>query len=181
MVILGIVGLFMLLLYDLASLRQLPKRSALAVLGYGIHTVAIAAAACAAGKIVLPLWCGALGWLLFGSGAAWLCYCLFLYKPLASTYKADGELTLTTAGPYAFSRHPGFWGHTFLLAGLFLATESALLLKGGFFWILANFFYIVLQDRWLFPQLFRGYSRYRQTVPMLFPSRTSLQRFWLTK
>jgi protein-S-isoprenylcysteine O-methyltransferase Ste14 len=178
-VALGLAGISVLLLYDLASLRLFPNRVFLAALGYGLHGFAILAAAAAEEQLQLPVEAKIFGWPLLLVGLGWLCYCLFFFKPLANTYR--GKLALTAQDPYALTRHPGFLGHVMLLVGLFFVTGSACLLQGGFFWILANLVYIFIQDRWLFPHIFEDYPRYRKAVPFLFPTKLSFQRFWQTR
>ncbi len=173
----GIAGFILLLIYDLASLKQIRKRFLIAAGGYGIHTGAIIVAAFDAQKIVLPQWTSWSGWPLTIIGLWWLVYCLFLYAPIRRTYRETSGMVLATGGPYAFTRHPGFIGYIVFMTGLFLVSGSLLVLKGGIIWTFCNIIYIVIQDRWIFRILFPGYEIYSRTTPMLFPNRNSFRRF----
>lgn len=179
-ILVGLGGYVLLLIYDLATLAHWPGRTAWAAAGYGLHAVAILAAALGQKKLPLPPAGAWFGWPLFAVGATWLLYSVFFFAPLACTYQAKEGPALTTEGPYAFSRHPGALGHAALLGGLILATRSVLLWRAAWWWIPGNLLYIYVQDRWLFPRLFPGYLAYRRTTPMLLPNRDSLRRFRAT-
>ncbi|MGI6128540.1 MAG: methyltransferase family protein [bacterium] len=179
MIIIGVFGILVLLLYDLATIYRFRSRALLALFGYGLHGGAIIQATLAQKKLAFT-GCTGLGWLFFGTGFGWLVYCLFLFKPIASNYTNQKGPVLTTVGPYAFSRHPGVIGHAVTILGLILVSKSELLLKGGFVWIMANISYVYIQDRWLFPRLFPDYESYRLSIPMILPNCTSLKLFWAT-
>ncbi|BCV23826.1 methyltransferase [Gelria sp. Kuro-4] len=183
-ILLGLFGLALLFIYDIVSLYRVPSRGGLAFLGYALHTLAIFAAAWAGEKAAFPaapLWPRVIGALLALLGGGWLVYCLFLFPSLARTYQDPAGPAFTRAGPYAFSRHPGFIGHLALLGGLLLASRSLLLLRAAGVWVPANLAYVVLQDRVLFPRLFREYGAYRAETPFILPTAASLQRFWATR
>ena len=89
---------------------------------------------------------------------------------------ADGKLPLVDGGVYALCRHPGvLW-----LGGFYLALWGAL----GGFWLGAAFaiysaldlFYVLWQDRVIFPRSISGYEGYRGRVPFLIPNRHSVHR-----
>ncbi|MGQ9825264.1 MAG: methyltransferase family protein [Desulfotomaculales bacterium] len=177
---LGIFGLGLLLLYDLASLKKMKKRCVLAASGYLTHAMAVFFAIFRERSLNLPNWAAWPGFVLTVAGLWWLTYCLFLFPPIKKTYHDKKELAFVAEGPYAFSRHPGFLGYTILLSGLVLASRSFYLLEAAPIWTFSNLFYIYIQDRWIFPRIFPGYNEYRQKTPMLIPNRESMRRFWKT-
>lgn len=179
-IFLGISGFIILFLYDLASLKKIRFRFILSVIGYGAQVIAIVMAALGDRSLALTGWVIWLGWAAAAIGLWWLVYSLFLFVPIGRTYREEGGPVLTTEGPYAFSRHPGFIGYVVFMAGLVIVSRSMLLLVCGLVWSFCNIVYIVIQDRWLFRVLFPGYGAYSATTPMLFPTAGSVGRFLKT-
>ncbi len=180
-VLTGFSGFIFLLLYDLAALKKVNNRFALALLGYGVQVYAIILAALKVREIVAQRWTLYIGGPLTVMGACWLLYCLVLFPPIRRTYREAGGPVLTTDGPYALSRHPGVYGYTAFVLGLALISRSLLLLQAGILWSLANLGYVLIQDRYIFPLLLTGYNEYRRNTPMLIPTSYSIKRFWQTK
>lgn len=177
---LGIFGLVLLFIYDLASLKKMKYRFALAAGGYMTHALAIFGSLFGERSLNLPKWAAWPGIVLALAGLWWLLYCLFLFPPIKKTYTETGNMILTTEGPYAFSRHPGFLGYTTLMSGLIFSSGSSYLLKAGFLWTLLDLLHIIIQDKWIFPHLFSEYKKYQQITPMIFPTRRSLAHFLQT-
>jgi protein-S-isoprenylcysteine O-methyltransferase Ste14 len=174
---LGIFGLVLLFVYDLASLKKMKYRVVFAAGGYLAHALAIFGLLFGERSLNLPKWAAYPGALLALAGLGWLAYCLFFFPPIKKTYTEANEMALATGGPYSLSRHPGFLGYIALMAGLVLLSGSAPLFRAGLFWTLLNLLLITVQDKWIFPELFSRYKEYRLNTPMIFPTRKSLARF----
>lgn len=109
------------------------------------------------------------------SGIA-LIYILFFALPFDDTYIKNTTLPLVDHGVYALCRHPGFWVFTlfYLFLGLFLS--NPVLLVASLLYTGCNFFYICLQDHYIFPLYIRGYKEYKKNVPFLLPTRKSIRK-----
>lgn len=174
---LGISGFAVLILYDLASLVRLTNRFLISTVGYGIQIYAIILAALGDQMLPFPFWVKLLGSAVTLAGLSWLVYCLFLFRPIMRSYTDLPGPFLTTEGPYAFSRHPGFLGYVVFIAGLVMVSGSMLLMLCGVIWILFDLIIIIIQDIWVFRILFPGYKNYSAGTPMLFPNSKSFRRF----
>jgi protein-S-isoprenylcysteine O-methyltransferase Ste14 len=106
-----------------------------------------------------------------------LVYTLFFAIPFKETYiKPNRQPALCTIGVYALSRHPGVLWFTGFYFSLWLAFSGSLLLTAAVLFSLLNLFYIILQDRWVFPKVFADYADYKKTTPFLIPDCPSLHR-----
>lgn len=108
------------------------------------------------------------------SGIA-LIYVLFFALPFDDTYIKNATLTLVDHGAYALCRHPGFWVFTLFYLFLCLFLSNPVLLVGLFLYTGCNFFYICLQDHYIFPLYIRDYKEYKKNVPFLLPTRQSIR------
>lgn len=176
-IFLGISGFVFLFLYDLASLRKIKNRYIISALGYFIHACAIVLATLADQSLSFPFWIKVVGFVAMLAGIVWLVYCLFLFRPIMRSYFDNPGPQLTTEGPYAISRHPGFLGYVVFIAGLIIVSQSYFLLTCGLIWIFFDLIHIIIQDRWVFRLLFPAYMTYSTDTPMLFPSYRSFRRF----
>ena len=104
-----------------------------------------------------------------------LIYVLFFALPFNNTYIQSDDLPLVDKGWYGTCRHPGFW--MFALFYLFLAwlLSSNSLFCCFILYSTCNFIYIVIQDKYIFPQYIEGYSQYKKKVPFLIPTRNSIR------
>lgn len=116
---------------------------------------------------------GLLGLLLSGVG---LVYVLFFALPFTETYTESGGLPLVSHGAYGACRHPGFWLFAAFYFFLWLFFTGRQLFFGFLLYTFCNYFYICVQDRYIFPRYIRGYDDYKRTVPFLLPTRESLKR-----
>ena len=104
-VALGLAGISVLLLYDLASLRLFPNRVFLAALGYGLHGFAILAAAAAEEQLQLPVEAKFLaGPPVSGS---WLALLLFVFLQTPGQYIPRKTSSHRTR-PLCLDAAPGF-------------------------------------------------------------------------
>ena len=120
------------------------------------------------------------GQILWGIGSllslALLLYALCFSLPSGTYEDPARRRCVYDRGLYALCRHPGF--PAFVLLYVCLA-----MLLGQRSWpcfaLLCglNFVYIVLQDRWTFPQIFSDYEAYRRKVPFLVPNTRSIGRW----
>ncbi|MBR4079618.1 MAG: hypothetical protein IKK29_05350 [Christensenellaceae bacterium] len=112
-----------------------------------------------------------------------LIYCLFFALPFDQTYREQQTDKVCRSGAYALCRHPGilcFFG-TYLFLSL-AALPHKLWINGALFSLL-NLAYAGFQDRVTFPKTFSDYKSYQESVPFLFPTKTSIRmaRRTLTK
>lgn len=179
---LGASAFFLGVLFDLVALRPIPwVRQGLGIVAVMIHLYAFVAVSLAGPVLDIPIYLSVVGWLLAALGGFLLLYSLFLELPLAQVYAGTGAGDfLVTHGTYALTRHPGVLWYGMLLLGLLLAIRSQLLLLAAPLWFILDVAYVVIQDRYIFPKTLRGYDRYQQTTPMLFPTRASIIRCWHT-
>lgn len=107
-----------------------------------------------------------------------LVYSLFVEIPFLSAYVRAGQPSAVVAsGTYALCRHPGVLWLAGLLAALFFAGGSRLLLLAAPIWIGLDTLYVVLQERLFFPRMFGAdYGAYQRAVPMLLPNARSMRR-----
>lgn len=116
-------------------------------------------------------WAVSLVWL------ALLTYTLFFALPFDQTY-ADPtkKRCVCRTGMYALCRHPGVMWFILFYAFLYLAVPIPETLWGGAALCVGNIIYILIQDFWTFPRTFIDYDTYRQEVPFLIPTWTSVRR-----
>ena len=173
----GMIGFVLFFLYDINSYTL---RNRLAEKFFFAGTVLVAAA-----TILCLISAVRLG--VFGGGAdavlivlavlsfAAMIYSLFFALPFTETYVTpDSKRCVYDKGAYALCRHPGalFFFTAYLFLGL-AALPSPFLFCGMIFSAL-NFVYICFQDRVTFPKTFVGYEDYRQRVPFIIPTYSSI-------
>lgn len=106
-----------------------------------------------------------------------LIYTLFFAIPFQEAYiKTSSPPKTCTTGFYALSRHPGVLWFMGFYFSLWLALSGSLLLLAGILFSLLNLFYIILQDRWIFMEIFPDYGDYKKTTPFLIPNDQSVRR-----
>ncbi len=159
---LGAFGLFLLFDYNKIYWRK-AWMNLLFPLG-GV-LLAVSTALCILEGRHLRLW----ALILAVIAAAGLIYALFFALP-KGTYTEQGSLPVVAEGLYGLCRHPAFWPMAALYWLLWLAFGGPRLLAAAVIYPLCNFFYILLQDRRIFPQYIRGYDDYKRQVPFLIPT-----------
>lgn len=129
----------------------------------------------------LPAWGVPIGIALGVSGALLSVYSLGIELCFSRTYLRTAPAhALVDSGTYALTRHPGVLWLALFLVGLLFACRTHVLLLAAPIWLALDVGLAWWQDRFVFPQQFPEYARYRQNTPMLWPTRTSLERFWRT-
>lgn len=102
------------------------------------------------------------GVLLVAGGEGWRIW--------ASGYIEKGE-KLATSGPYAYTRHPLYWGSFLMGLGIcFLAGRLHITLP-TFFFVFALFYIptMALEESFLLSRFGEEYKRYKASVPAFFP------------
>ncbi|MBQ0059530.1 MAG: hypothetical protein KBS83_06200 [Lachnospiraceae bacterium] len=93
---------------------------------------------------------------------------LLLYPVKGAHYTGESHGTyVCDKGPYGLVRHPGAWCY------LLMAMAFGGMIEGTLVFSLylcgLNLIYVLVQDKWFFPQYIKGYDLYKQTVPCLLP------------
>lgn len=105
-----------------------------------------------------------------------LFYTLFLALPLKETY-VDSSVALPDVcedGVYGLCRHPGFLWYAGFYLFLFLTFPQFKLFIGSIILCICNFLYIWAEDSFFFPRMFSNYDGYKERVPFLLPSKSSI-------
>jgi protein-S-isoprenylcysteine O-methyltransferase Ste14 len=179
LVAMGALGFAIIHLCDIAALKKVPWAKPIAWLsGGGLLTYASVMVCLSPEKLPLPGWLTYLGWPLLIISLSWLIYSLFINLPFGKTYIATGVGDrLITTGLYALVRHPGVPWFIIVMLSLILVSGSRLWLAAAPVWIALDILLVVIQDRFFFGRMFKGYDDYRRTTPMLVPDRKSLSAF----
>jgi len=80
-----------------------------------------------------------------------------------------GSQDTVRRGSYGMCRHPGFWWLGFLVLFLSLPGGLSTTVVPMALMIFSNLTLIIVQDRFIFPRLFKGYGEYRKEIPFLIP------------
>ena len=174
----GVLAFAGALAFDVASLRGLRWSKRIAGFAAGLlGAYAILTTATRRPRFSFPRYVGVTGWILLSASLLLLIYSLFIEIPFVQTYGRPGTGDkLVTTGTYALCRHPGVLWFSIFIISLFLISGSKQLLTAGPIWIGADWLYAWVQDRYLFPLMFAGYSDYRHQTRMFVPTRASVRR-----
>ena len=175
----GCLGLLIIHLFDIVSLKRLPKVKPLTwALGSCLLVYALVMICLQADKLPLPIWSSWLGGALLSISCLLLIYSLFINLPFRKTYITTGVGDkLVKSGLYALVRHPGVTRFILVILSLILVSRSSLLLIAAPIFILLDIVLVIVQDKFFFGQMFHGYNSYRRETPMLVPNRQSLNVF----
>lgn len=178
-IILGIIGFIVIHLFDLVSLKRVPRAKPVVwASGSGLLIYSLVMICLAPDKLVLPAWLVWLGWGLLSLSLPLLIHSLFVGLPFRKTYLATGiGDRLITTGVYSLTRHPGVIWFTILMLALIPVAGSRLLLIAAPVFITLDILLVTIQDRFIFGRMFDGYESYRRRTPMLLPNRRSLNVF----
>ena len=125
----------------------------------------------------------ALGGFLLVVGMGLLIYSVFVEIPLRQRHRNlnGSREVLITEGTYALCRHPGALWLALFLVGWALWWPAGQVVMVALLWGLLEWVLITVQDRWIFPQRFPEYNRYRERTPFLIPTRQSLRAAWASR
>jgi protein-S-isoprenylcysteine O-methyltransferase Ste14 len=179
--VLGILGFVLMLGFDLASLKKL------ITLKYVLLTVSMSLIAYSGYKLAfydfhftvynvfryvsLPLSLVFFGLLIFS---------VFIEVGV-NTYQKVAEPRLITKGTYSMVRHPGVVWLFFTIFFASMYFTSVYLLVAAFVWTIVNTFYTLVQEKMIFTKIFKDYTMYQQTTPMVIPNVTSIKKFLNTE
>lgn len=180
--VLGVIAFILFFLYDFNQLDYFPTavRPVIRLFFVAGFVLLIAAT----GMVVVPQFILAFHALavqmlfLFIAGLflLLLMYSLFFVFSFDAAYVA--QLTgrsVYDRGVYALCRHPGVLWFAGFYFSLWLALGSARLFSMACVFTLLNICYIILQDCYTFPRVFSDYDAYKQRVPFLIPSVSSIR------
>lgn len=105
-----------------------------------------------------------------------LVYTLFFALPLKETYVESSSAlpSVCEDGVYGLCRHPGFLWYCMFYLFLYLTFPQHELLIGSIILCICNFLYICAEDVFFFPRMFSDYDRYKERVPFLIPTKSSM-------
>ena len=167
-----LIGLFGYALYFIYDLNQVFNFSKLAKSAFGIGSLFV---------VVGTLWeCSLkienyLGLLIAIIGIIAEIYVLFFALDFNDTY-VDGQFKVCDKGVYALCRHPGFYSFLLIYIGLYIAYQSQIFLDIMLLYNGLNILYIIFQDVFVFPRLFKDYPAYKKTTPFLLFTKKSITR-----
>ena len=178
-ILIGLAGFFIIHLCDLAAIKNIPAVKPISwILGSGLLIRSLFMISLLPVRFSLPIWATWLGWIMLIGSTFLLVYSLFINLPFHKTYIATGVgEKLINTGLYALVRHPGAPCFILLMLSLILVARSTLMLIAAPIFVLADIALVIIQDKFLFGQMFPDYERYRHETPMLVPNRKSLRAF----
>ena len=115
---------------------------------------------------------------------AFVCLVLLVYtvffavKPSREALAAcpEGMQPLVCRGVYALCRHPGVLWLGGVYGFLALAWPSRQWLLAFFLFTAGDMFYVLYQDRWIFPHTIHRYGEYQKETPFLIPTVSSINK-----
>lgn len=166
----GVLGFALFILFDLNKIKWQAKVCNLFFPLGGLLLLASTALCIAESS---PVW--SIGTVIGSAAVIAACgaliYALFFALPFQDTYAESHELPVVTTGLYGLCRHPAFWPMLLVYLLLWLTFGGTWMAVAAVLYPLCNLFYIVIQDRWIFPCYIRGYDAYKKQVPFLIPRR----------
>jgi protein-S-isoprenylcysteine O-methyltransferase Ste14 len=179
-IILGMVGFGLLHGLDVVSLRRWSVFKSLVWLSGTVLVVGATAMAAVTGdKLNMPLWLSVSGWAIAVFGLLLTVKALYFDLPVRDTYVNKGTgSTLVTSGLYRLTRHPWLLFFIVTMAGIWLGTGSVTVLGAFIVWSVWSVILVYLQDRYVFPRMFPGYTAYQKRTPMLIPNRNSIREYF---
>ena len=180
--VLGVIAFILFFLYDFNQLDLFPRAIRPIIRLFFVAGFVMLVAA--TGMVVVPQFLQAFHastvqilFLLFAILFLWLLmYSLFFVFSFDAAYVA--QLTgrsVYDRGVYALCRHPGVLWFAGFYFSLWIALGSARLFSMACVFTLLNIGYIILQDCYTFPRIFSDYGAYKQRVPFLIPSASSIR------
>lgn len=102
-------------------------------------------------------------------------YILFFAIPFTKTYVEIGNYTIVDTGFFGLSRHPGVMWFFLFYFFLWLGIGKMMLLWAGIIWTAMDVLHVYIQDRFIFPRMFKDYDVYIEKVPFLIPTKQSIK------
>ena len=178
-ILIGILGFLAGYAFELVSGKRLPGvRPALFLVAAGLLLYSLVMICLTSGRLWLPTWAVALGWVTLPISSLLFIRSLFFELPIEATLGTSKfESYLVTTGTYAIVRHPTVPLFLLVLASLLLVSRASLLLIAIPIWGTLDILWIFLQERLVLSKIFPDYEQYRESTPMLIPGRRTMRAF----
>ena len=176
-VILGILTFPVMYFFDYLQLKHHPGKAYVGFIGFGGLAVIVVKLMVYNVKLTISPILSSIGWVISIIFLILLMRSLIIEIPFYKTYIGKRkEQKLVDTGAYALTRHPGVLWLLFSLMGLALASKSYYLLLAALIYTVANGIYVYFQENILI-QMISGYENYQQQVPMLIPTKKSINNY----
>lgn len=176
----GVLGFISMNIFDLVSLKKVPFgiKPLLWTAGCGMLFYAILMLCSESSNLSLDSWMVWAGWGLLTVSLFMIMLALFINLPFRKTYVEAGVSNrLVKTGLYALVRHPGvYWVATFFFSFVLISRSSMMLIAAPVF-VFLNTAFVVIEDKYFFVKMFKGYTEYQKETPMLIPNRRSIKAF----
>jgi protein-S-isoprenylcysteine O-methyltransferase Ste14 len=179
-IVIGVVGFFLIYLFDLVSLKRIPLglKPFIWTVGCVMLLYSVIKMCFESNTLAISGWLSWVGWGLLSVSLLMITLALFVNLPFRKTYVDSGVGDkLVKTGLYALVRHPGvYWVASFFFS-LVLISKSSLMLMAAPIFVFLNTVHVIIEDKYLFVKMFDGYDRYQKETPMLVPNRRSIKAF----
>ena len=163
-------GFLLLFLSDYIQIRNQSRKSFLySSAGYSIIAVTLLYTLTNAPGFNLYPITTVLGFMFTSIFSGLLIYSLLIEIPLIRRKRELRSNEAITEGTYGLCRHPGFIWFLMLMPSLYLIHRNVFFLGLSVYMIILNLFLIHVEDRYLFPKIFKNYTEYQDRVPFLIP------------
>jgi protein-S-isoprenylcysteine O-methyltransferase Ste14 len=184
-IFIGSIAFALLAIYDWAQMRKntWPNPPVIFLFSAVALTVGAVGVLSAPAELEFASWVQVLAWIGLIGFLPLLIYSTSIEIPLRLKYQPsspDDNRPLVDTGTYALSRHPGVLWFGGAAACTILIHPSGLTLVAGIFWTVLDVLLVWVEDRYVFPNTFPGYIKYKTRTPFLIPNRTSIRRFKVT-
>jgi len=176
----GIFGFILIHLFDLVSLKRIPFgiKPIFWTVGFALLIFSLIRLCLQSNTLSIPVYLTWLGWFLLAISLMMIMFALFINLPFRKTYVSTGVGDkLVKTGLYALVRHPGVYWVTSFFFSLVLISNSRLMLIAAPIFVVLNIVLVIVEDKYFFPKMFKGYDQYQQETPMLVPNRRSITAF----
>ena len=176
----GVIGFIVIHFFDLVSLKRIPfgTKPIVWVAGFAILFFSLIRLCLQSNTLSIPVYLNWLGWFLLAISVMMIMFALFINLPFRKTYVSTGVGDkLIKTGLYALVRHPGIYWEALFFFSLVFISHSHLMLTAAPIFVILNTALVIVQDKYFFPKMFKGYNQYQQETPMLVPNRRSVIAF----
>ncbi len=175
-IIIGVLGFLVGYAWEHPGLAQKPwLRRTTGLLMSVLFLAAIVPAALDDRKFPLPPVLSLVSWPLFIIFTLLFIYSILIEIPLKRRNLPKGGGVVKT-GTYALVRHPGLIFSSLFIVFLVLAARSWIFLIAAPIWMMMELIWVCIEDKFYFPRSIPGYEKYKEEVPMLFPTAYSFRR-----
>lgn len=175
----GVIAFLSLLLFDFVVLRNYKIIKPLIwIVGTMLFLFSLLKISFYPQAIDLPFWIVCIGWTLLIVSSVLLIVTLFINIPTGRTYVVSNNTNkLVTSGFYSLTRHPGVLWFLFLMISMVLVTRSLISVIAAPIFVVCDVAVAYVEDRYIFPRLFKNYGNYKSKTPFLMPNSKSFRDF----